>query len=1017
MVHKDRCVLYGDDTPPTTRPTVPSDPKNDTLWTSALRAAEDSCDNKTLIYKPYADYIRDFNLTSTSLKEATNANHARFANMTYMQHMDKKALAKTPLYLISGTKKDGETMRTAAAWTWAQGVGPVLKVRKNVFLARKEDGRSGFDVISFDSKHRPKGNLYNVADFSCTKGQKCKLSDARLPNMPVSRQTTNNPWYFGPSDPVPSPYKHAVDTGNLYNLLGSDGLSMDFPFKRFSWLSAGVNAKLGFGMSVEYSFDYNILDFYAAFKLIPEVALEPRLEVNLKAGKNSSDWKAKGTEKPKLELTLMRINIGYAVLGPVASILRPELTLNAGIEFGGEAKIYAAYTRGMKAKMGVDAYYNKDLVWDGCCWPETRTDKRLDFPRSFDTYKSVFEFGAEGQLYVEPYLEFRMEGSVTGVGENLANVALRGFLNANAGFEAGVAINAVNKSGDEVNADIDRIGTEYKVKVLQAQLYDVAHAQFNCSNLSEGSWDHTICIAKSHAFAQQYDTESKATTALQAYNKSFNTASEEQINTQKEKIHSLYDKNYGGDFVDKVIDGKYTKSSTVSCKLGLKFGLDAGIRATAGINTKNINWVGDWIGEEMTLTLFEQRWPVKLKFIDDWNEKLAVCTAPDEPEPDDTAEEGTASINWKTNPTNNGEYALIECGTFSECKIQAAQAGAQLTSITSAAENQWIADNFVPSTSKNNGAWIGLNDVQQEGNYTWESDEAFSYSNWNGGEPNNVNEEDVVSMIRGGKWNDNALDDTSITRAVIEKVKDGIDWKTNPDNGNGYALVDCGTWQQCDTKARSVGARLVSISSASENQWLANTFNKTAWIGLNDIDSEGNYKWVSGETVGYTNWNSGEPNNAGNEDVVAIVGNGKWNDDSINNTSVGRAMFERLQPNWKFNSANDHSYAILECGSWPACQAQAKILGANLVTINNQAEQEWLHSNFNSTTKYWIGLTDKDQEGQWKWISGESPSFTNWNSGEPNDVNDEDYAEIVENGKWNDAQLGNTTVTKAVIEK
>ncbi len=1017
VIHKDRCVLYGDEVAPTSRPVIPADAKNDTLWTSALRASEGDCDNKTLIYKPYKDYALDFKLTGVALNETTNAHHARFANMTFMQHMDKKDLANTPLYLISGTKKRGETMRTAAAWTWAKGMGPVLKVRKNVFLARKSDGRAGFDFVSFDSTHRPHGDLYNVADFKCANGKKCSLADARLPNANDDAYT-ENPWYFGPNDPLPSPYKRAVDTNNLMPLLGSDGLSVDFPFKRFPWLSVGVNARLGVGMSVDYLFDFSISDFRAAFKLIPELALEPRLEVNLKASTNSSDWKKAGTEKPKLELTLMRINVGYSVLGPVATVLKPELTLSAGVEFGGEAKIYAAYTRGMKAKLGVDAFYDKDFHWDWWDGPYTTTTSRLDFPRSFETYKSVFEFGAEGQLYAEPYLEFRMEGSVTGVGNNLANVALRGFLNANAGFEAGVAINSVDKPSDAINADIDRIGNEYKVKVVQEILYKNTVSSQGCDG--KDWWSKLNCYTQAVSYAQSFSSFDNANNELKKSNTSFDHAPEDITTSNKQKIHSLYDKNYGGKFVDKVLDGSYTKSSKVSCKLGLKFGLDAGIRATASINTKNINIVGDWIGSELTVTLFEQRWPVKLQFIDDWNEKLAVCSEADKPEPDDTAEEGTASIHWKTNPTNNGQYALIECGTFSECKIQAAQADAQLTSITSSAENQWIADNFVPSNS-NKGAWIGLNDVEQEGSYQWESGEGFSYSNWNNGEPNNSNNEDVVSMIAGGKWNDNALTDTGVTRAVIEKRADGINWKTNPDNGNGYALVDCGTWQQCDTKARSVGARLVSIGSANENQWIVNTFitssNKGAWIGLNDIDQEGIYKWVSGEVFSYSNWNSGEPNNAGNEDVVAMTINGKWNDDSVNNTTVGRAIFERLQPNWKFNSATNHSYAVLDCGSWPACQAQAQTLGANLVTVNDSAEQQWLASNFNSTSKYWIGYTDKDQEGVWKWISGESPSYTNWNSGEPNNVNDEDFAEVVENGRWNDAQLGNMTVTKGVIEK
>ncbi|NBW77221.1 MAG: hypothetical protein EBR34_15720 [Sphingomonadaceae bacterium] len=53
-------------------------------------------------------------------------------------------------------------------------------------------------------------------------------------------------------------------------------------------------------------------------------------------------------------------------------------------------------------------------------------------------------------------------------------------------------------------------------------------------------------------------------------------------------------------------------------------------------------------------------------------------------------------------------------------------------------------------------------------------------------------------------------------------------------------------------------------------------------MALTDEVVEGTWRWVTGETYSYSNWNSGEPNNSGNEDYVQFVSNGKWND--LNNT-------------------------------------------------------------------------------------------------------------------------------------
>ena len=50
--------------------------------------------------------------------------------------------------------------------------------------------------------------------------------------------------------------------------------------------------------------------------------------------------------------------------------------------------------------------------------------------------------------------------------------------------------------------------------------------------------------------------------------------------------------------------------------------------------------------------------------------------------------------------------------------------------------------------------WIGLNDGDREGTFVWVNAEPFTFTNWNGGEPNNNNDEDCVGMLGDGRWND-----------------------------------------------------------------------------------------------------------------------------------------------------------------------------------------------------------------------------------------------------------------------
>ncbi len=110
------------------------------------------------------------------------------------------------------------------------------------------------------------------------------------------------------------------------------------------------------------------------------------------------------------------------------------------------------------------------------------------------------------------------------------------------------------------------------------------------------------------------------------------------------------------------------------------------------------------------------------------------------------------------------------------------------------------------------------------------------------------------------------------------------------------------------------------------------------------------------------------------------------------------------------NPANGHTYHFLEPSSWTIAQAAAETLGGDLVTVNDQAENDWLDATFSSwggqPRSFWIGYSDAETEGLWKWASGESPGYENWSSGAPNNGNQyEHYAHFRHDwtdGTWND---------------
>ncbi|XP_063290344.1 pulmonary surfactant-associated protein D-like [Pelobates fuscus] len=92
--------------------------------------------------------------------------------------------------------------------------------------------------------------------------------------------------------------------------------------------------------------------------------------------------------------------------------------------------------------------------------------------------------------------------------------------------------------------------------------------------------------------------------------------------------------------------------------------------------------------------------------------------------------------------------------------------------------------------------------------------------------------------------------------------------------------------------------------------------------------------------------------------------------------------------------------------SFESSQKSCKEAGGNLAsprnTEENSATQEILQTK-GENAKAYLGISDLQVEGIFKYAGGDKISYTNWNLGEPNNSKDnEDCVEIQDNGKWND---------------
>ncbi|MDX2146747.1 MAG: lectin-like protein [Planctomycetota bacterium] len=121
-----------------------------------------------------------------------------------------------------------------------------------------------------------------------------------------------------------------------------------------------------------------------------------------------------------------------------------------------------------------------------------------------------------------------------------------------------------------------------------------------------------------------------------------------------------------------------------------------------------------------------------------------------------------------------------------------------------------------------------------------------------------------------------------------------------PFGASEYYLASALRWDDARAIAQSLGGDLAAIASFEENEFLRSSVlgfdgqDRRGWIGFNDAAVEGTFVWSNGEAVGFTNWNSGEPNNAnGTEHYAEMLGSsGTWNDVPINHGPTRFALIE-----------------------------------------------------------------------------------------------------------------------------
>ncbi|XP_016341397.1 CD209 antigen-like protein D [Sinocyclocheilus anshuiensis] len=85
---------------------------------------------------------------------------------------------------------------------------------------------------------------------------------------------------------------------------------------------------------------------------------------------------------------------------------------------------------------------------------------------------------------------------------------------------------------------------------------------------------------------------------------------------------------------------------------------------------------------------------------------------------------------------------------------------------------------------------------------------------------------------------------------------------------------------------------------------------------------------------------------------------------------------------WIYYQANLY-FVSSEKKSWTESRRYCMERGADLIIINNREEQDFVQK-ISANANVWIGLTDSDVEGSWKWVDGSTLTSGFWDPREPN---------------------------------
>lgn len=222
------------------------------------------------------------------------------------------------------------------------------------------------------------------------------------------------------------------------------------------------------------------------------------------------------------------------------------------------------------------------------------------------------------------------------------------------------------------------------------------------------------------------------------------------------------------------------------------------------------------------------------------------------------------------------------------------------------------------------------------------------------------------------------------------------------------------SWDEMKTLSGKLQSKLAEVEDVKKQQVITNLVSDQIrqyyYIGGSQAGKGQPWKWQSGSSVTYTNWDAAQPDCAGNSEfyMAATRGHGRWNDMPSSYIYSGFILETplNLKPAAEITYGNK-VYRFYTAGiPYALAERYCKELGGNLVKIESEEKNNVIAQKVKELNKtFYIGASDEKEEGKFVWRDGSAVTYTNWSQNEPNNAADcggENYVQMYANGKWND---------------